>query len=109
MSKIVKPLVTFSKTIKLNRLGKTITTWNFLNNNLTMQLGLPEQFSHIYQVKKSKKFTNLFLDSGESFRDPDSNQIRANIFLNEQNIRRDSNPKIRDSTQHYLSQKAEKQ
>jgi hypothetical protein len=60
MSKIVKPLVTFSKTIKLNRLGKIITTWNFLNNNLTMQLGLPEQFSHIYQVKKKQKIYKSF-------------------------------------------------
>jgi hypothetical protein len=65
-----------------------------------MQLGLPELISHIYKVKKSESLTNLFLDFGESFRNSDSNQIRANLFLNDQKIRRDSNPKIRDSTQH---------
>jgi hypothetical protein len=62
-----------------------------------MQLGLPEQISHIYKVKISESLTNLFLDFGESFRDSNSNQIRVKLFLNEQKIRRDSNPKIRDS------------
>jgi hypothetical protein len=57
-----------------------------------MQLGLCEQISHFYSPKKSESFTNLFLDFGKSFRDSDWNQIRANLFLNKQKIRWDSNP-----------------
>jgi hypothetical protein len=57
-----------------------------------MQLGLCEQISHFYQLKKSESFTNLFLYFGESFRDSDWNQICANLFLNKKKIRWDSNP-----------------
>jgi hypothetical protein len=57
-----------------------------------MQLGLCEQISHFYKLKKSESFTNLFLDFGKYFRDSDSNQICANLFLNKQKICWDSNP-----------------
>jgi hypothetical protein len=50
--------------------------------------------------ENDKSFSHFYF-FGEFILDLDLNLIGTNLFLNDQKIRQDSNPKIRDLTQHY--------